>query len=217
MRCAFLSRYGVCWLETSTKRLSAFMVCLNSSENFTCSWSCQVSPSAENRACNDTILSLRSVLNRFSSSAKRRTCSGSIIAWAIVFLSVCVCGSPGRRVLPDGASDLPKLALFPPARQILTTSAARQERSLTLPPVGDPISLASFGGEGRGEEAVTPHACRCLPMHLCPSPQPSARASLAGRGRNPGGSVKMPPPARACINLAVTTRAWQGGKSPARR
>src|ERR1019366_1455302 len=116
-------RYGVCWLETSTNFLSAFMVCLNSSANLMCSWSCQVSPSAANRACNDTSLSFRSVLNRLSSSAKRRTCSGSMIAWAIVSLSVCFCGSPGRPVFQPGGPALLKAALFHPARQILTTPA----------------------------------------------------------------------------------------------
>src|ERR1035441_1598776 len=123
MRWAFRRREGGCWLDISTNFLSAFMVCLNSSENLICSWSCQVSPSAEKRACKDTILSFRSVLNRFSSSAKRRTCSGSMIAWAIVFLFVCVCGSPRRRVLTPVAPDLPKPALFPPSGQILTTVA----------------------------------------------------------------------------------------------
>src|ERR1035437_9438534 len=99
------------------------MVCLKPSENLMCSGPGQLSPIAEKRACKDTILSFRSVLNRFSSSAKRRTCSGSMIAWAIVSLSVCVCGSPGRRGLVPVAPDLPKPALFPSARQILTTVA----------------------------------------------------------------------------------------------
>ena len=83
-----------------------------------------MSPSAANRACNDTILSFRSVLNRLSSSAKRRTCSGSMIACAIVSLSVCVCGSPGRPLLQRRAPDLTKPALFLSARQILTNSPA---------------------------------------------------------------------------------------------
>jgi hypothetical protein len=50
----------------------------------------------------------------------------------------------------------------------------------SLPPA--PVSLSSFGGEGWGEEAVTPggSCCPCLPQRLCPSP----RAPLAGRGRN---------------------------------
>src|ERR1035441_6814459 len=109
------------------------MVCLNSSANLMCSWSCHVSPSAAKRACSDTILSLRSVLNRLSSSAKRRTCSGSMIAWAIVSLSVCVCGSPGRRVFAPGAPDLLKPALFPPARQILTATPACPRRSHRTP------------------------------------------------------------------------------------
>ena len=57
---------------------------------------------------------------------------------------------------------------------------------MTLPPVDDSVSLSSFGGEGWGEEAVTPGGTCCpwLPQRLCPSPQPSPRAPLAGRGRN---------------------------------
>jgi hypothetical protein len=48
------------------------------------------------------------------------------------------------------------------------------------------LSLSSFGGEGWGEEAVTPESIRLrLPVRLCPSPRPSPRASLAGRGRSP--------------------------------
>src|SRR5436190_21336680 len=65
----------------------AFIVCLNSSANFPCSWSCQVSPSAAKRACKETMRSCRSLLKRFSSSANRRTCSGSITACAIIVLS----------------------------------------------------------------------------------------------------------------------------------
>ena len=55
-------------------------------------------------------------------------------------------------------------------------------RILTLPPADDSVSLSSFGGEGWGEEAVTPggSCCRCLQRRLCPSP----RAPLARRGRN---------------------------------
>jgi hypothetical protein len=49
--------------------------------------------------------------------------------------------------------------------------------------------VASFGGEGWGEEAVTLPAYRCLPKCLCPSP----RAPLGGTGRNPGGSTRMRP------------------------
>jgi prepilin-type N-terminal cleavage/methylation domain-containing protein/prepilin-type processing-associated H-X9-DG protein len=47
------------------------------------------------------------------------------------------------------------------------------------------ISLSSFGGEGRGEEAVTSgsRSCPGLPLRTSPSPQPSPRAPLAGRGR----------------------------------
>ena len=46
----------------------------------------------------------------------------------------------------------------------------------TLPPADDSVSLPSFGGEGWGEEAVTPggSCCLCLPQRLCPSPQPCA-------------------------------------------
>ena len=38
-------------------------------------------------------------------------------------------------------------------------------RTLTLPPADDSVSLSSFGGEGWGEEAVTPggNCCSCLP------------------------------------------------------
>src|SRR5688572_26884389 len=65
--------------------LSALTVCLNSSENFVCSWSCQESPSEPKRACNDPSRFWRSWLKRCSSSAKRRTCSGSIMACGIYF------------------------------------------------------------------------------------------------------------------------------------
>jgi hypothetical protein len=77
-----------------------------------------------------------------------------------------------------------------------------QRHILTLPPADDSISLSSFGGEGWEEEAVTQgsRSCPCLPSCLCPSPRPSPRASLAGRGRRPGGSVKMRPLARP-LNL----------------
>jgi hypothetical protein len=46
-------------------------------------------------------------------------------------------------------------------------------------------SLSSKGGEGWGEEAVTPGGSQrpCLPPRLCPAPHPSPRAPLAGRGR----------------------------------
>ena len=47
------------------------------------------------------------------------------------------------------------------------------------------LSLSSFGGEGWGEEAVTPESTRLrLPSRLCPFPRPSPRASLAERGRS---------------------------------
>src|ERR1035441_11015661 len=51
-------------------------------------------------------------------------------------------------------------------------------RILTLPQADDSVSLFSFGGEGWGEEAVTPggSCCPCLPQPLCPSPQPSPPA-----------------------------------------
>jgi len=51
-----------------------------------------------------------------------------MIAWAIVFLSVRVCGSPGRRLLKIGASDLPKPALSQGVRQILTAIVGRASR-----------------------------------------------------------------------------------------
>src|SRR5688572_11037124 len=65
--------------------LSALTVCLNSSENFVCSWSCQESPSEPKRAWSDPSRFWRSRLKRCSSSAKRRTCSGSIMACGIYF------------------------------------------------------------------------------------------------------------------------------------
>ena len=60
------------------------------------------------------------------------------------------------------------------------------ERNLTLPPAYDRTSLSSFGGEGWGEEAALSEShCRPgLQTRRCPSPQPSPRARLAGRGRN---------------------------------
>src|SRR5437899_11238523 len=60
------------------------------------------------------------------------------------------------------------------------------ERILTLPPAHDRTSLSSFGGEGWGEEAALSEShCRPgLQTRRCPSPQPSPRARLAGRGRN---------------------------------
>src|SRR5438552_16698808 len=59
------------------------------------------------------------------------------------------------------------------------------ERNLTLPPAYDRTSLSSFGGEGLGEEAALSEShCRPgLQTRRCPSPQPSPRARLAGRGR----------------------------------
>ena len=43
-------------------------------------------------------------------------------------------------------------------------------RILALPPTDDSISLSSFGGEGRGEEAAMPRSRSrpCLPRRLCP-------------------------------------------------
>src|SRR3954467_4625712 len=67
----------------------ALIVILNSSENFVCSWSCHESPSAAKRACNDPMRFWRSRLKRCSSSAKRLTCSGSMIACGINVLSLC--------------------------------------------------------------------------------------------------------------------------------
>ena len=58
-----------------------FIICVNSAENFSCSWSCQLSPSAVNLDIRLPLRSRMSSLNRFSSAAKRRTSSGSIIAW----------------------------------------------------------------------------------------------------------------------------------------
>src|SRR5436309_13620572 len=60
------------------------------------------------------------------------------------------------------------------------------ERILTLRPAHDRTSLSSFGGEGWGEEAALSEShCRPgLQTRRCPSPQPSPRARLAGRGRN---------------------------------
>ena len=57
---------------------------------------------------------------------------------------------------------------------------------MTLPPAHDRTSLSSFGGEGWGEEAALSEShCRPgLQTRRCPSPQPSPRARLAGRGRN---------------------------------
>jgi hypothetical protein len=66
--------------------LSAFIVCLNSSANLTCSWSCQVSPSAVNRAWSVAIRASTSRLNRCNSSANRRTRSGSMMACDIDLL-----------------------------------------------------------------------------------------------------------------------------------
>src|SRR2546429_3201960 len=68
----------------------ALIVCRNSSANLACSWSCQVSPSAANLACNSVILFWRSWLNRFSSSAKRRTSAGSMTAFDIALPSLRV-------------------------------------------------------------------------------------------------------------------------------
>ena len=68
----------------------ALIVCRNSSANLACSWSCQVSPSAANLACNSVILFWRSWLKRFSSSAKRRTSAGSMTAFDIALSSLRV-------------------------------------------------------------------------------------------------------------------------------
>src|SRR2546430_7882591 len=68
----------------------ALIVCRNSSANLACSWSCQVSPNAANLACNRVILFWRSWLNRFSSSAKRRTSAGSMTAFDIALPSLRV-------------------------------------------------------------------------------------------------------------------------------
>jgi hypothetical protein len=58
------------------------------------------------------------------------------------------------------------------------------------------LALSSFGGEGWGEEAVTPESIRLqLPLRLYPSPRPSPRASLAGRGRSPRWHCQNAPPA----------------------
>jgi len=43
-------------------------------------------------------------------------------------------------------------------------------RILTLPPTDDSVSLSSFGGEGRGEEAVTPGGKRLKLEHIGPAP-----------------------------------------------
>src|SRR5437879_12632408 len=70
--------------------------------------------------------------------------------------------------------------------QFRSVSSLSSERILTLPPAHDRTSLSSFGGEGWGEEAALSESpCRPgLQTRRCPSPQPSPRARLAGRGRN---------------------------------
>src|SRR5437879_6568190 len=81
--------------------------------------------------------------------------------------------------------------------QFRSVSSLSSERILTLPPAHDRTSLSSFGGEGWGEEAALSESHRRpgLQTRRCPSPQPSPRARLAGRGRNLWWQCQDAPPA----------------------
>src|SRR5260370_2967557 len=74
-------------------------------------------------------------------------------------------------------------------------SARRLGRIWTPPPAEDSISLSFFGGEGWGAEAALSESRprTHLPVRLCPSPQPSPRASLAGRGSKAWSQCKDAP------------------------
>jgi hypothetical protein len=69
------------------------------------------------------------------------------------------------------------------------------------------LTLSSFGGEGWGEEAVMPKSTRLRPsLRLCPSPRPSPRASLAGRGRSPRWQCRTAPVRRCLPHWNLTGR-----------
>src|SRR5947209_5449672 len=84
----------MCWSEFSTNAPRTCMVCSNSWENFTCSWSRQVSPRLSICPCSAAMRSRSSLLNCFRLRAKRRNSLGSMMA--------C-----GMRLLPRGHDKLP--------------------------------------------------------------------------------------------------------------
>src|SRR6266581_731524 len=120
----------------------------------------------------------------FANFTPRLNCASASSPSALAAL-VSDAGVPKRlkRNRKNGLSMLKTLACPHPNTSIVSRL---DERILTLPPAHDRTSLSSFGGEGWGEEAALSEShCRPgLQTRRCPSPQPSPRARLAGRGRN---------------------------------
>src|SRR2546430_2356370 len=140
----------------------ALIVCRNSSANLACSWSCQVSPNAANLACNRVILFWRSWLNRFSSSAKRRTSAGSMTAFDIALPSLRV-----NTFRPAGDSSWQAYSKIKAGRRRWPEPATRYQKRLVL-------SKGKRGMKYVGAYLGTTYRVRSARFPKTPPPVPTA-------------------------------------------
>jgi hypothetical protein len=173
--------------------------------------------SAEVGATAVAIAATRQSRNRSQAGLKRRDAEGAedrggeelLLSPFSAFLSesqhLCVNSSQPARILKYSSTKSPP---FPPPRPrpARPKPEPRHRPTRRRPGMGQRPNLAtgarlplsSFGGEGWGEEAVMPESrCPGLPSHWCPSPLPSPRASLAGRGRSPPWHCADAPPGKS--------------------